>query len=137
MGFNLYIACAGRPPDQRDGDYTPAPDWDNDYLAALVGEWNEPVVLESDYYLLRSMCLYELGTSIQVKVLGRRKVKKYMDMSLTLAQKGQKILRTVLENDNNEADKYWRYPTMISYIQQQQVRRYREDLCSLRERRFL
>ncbi|KAF9922228.1 hypothetical protein BGZ65_009763 [Modicella reniformis] len=115
------LSCAGRPPDQRDGSYNPAPDWDNNYLTALIGEWNEPVVLESDYYLLRSMCLYELGTSIQVKVLGRIKIKKYMDMALTMAQKGQQILQTVLEQSNDMTDKYWRYPTMISYIQQQQA----------------
>jgi hypothetical protein len=67
------------------------------------------------------MCLYELGTSIQVRVLGRGKVKKYLDMALILAQKGQQILQTVLEQETNGMDKYWRYPTMISYIHQQQV----------------
>ncbi|KAG0245962.1 hypothetical protein BGX31_005248 [Mortierella sp. GBA43] len=122
------LSSAGRPPDQRDGNYTPAPDWDNDYLAALIGEWDEPVVLESDYYLLRSMCLYDIGTSIQVQVLGRDKVKKYMDMAFTLAQKGQQVLRTVLEQDSNAMDKYWRYPTMISYIHQQQANETLEEI---------
>ncbi|KAF9352011.1 hypothetical protein BGX34_000230 [Mortierella sp. NVP85] len=113
---------------QRDGSYIPAPDWNDDYLTALTNKWNEPVVLESDYYLLRSMCLYELGTSIQVRVLGRGKVKKYLDMALTLAQKGQQILQTVLEQETNVMDKYWRYPTMISYIHQQQATEVIEEI---------
>ena len=111
---------AGRPPDQRDGEYIPAPDWDAEYVAALVREWQEPVSLESDYYILRSMCLYELATSIQVKVLGPEKVRKYLNMALTLAQKGYATLQTTLRLEGAE-DRHWRYQMLISYILQQQV----------------
>lgn len=114
------LVRAGRPPDQRDGEYTPAPDWDTDYITALVEEWQEPVSLESDYYILRSMCLYELATSIQVKVLGPEKIQKYLGMALALAQKGQAILRATLRLEGAE-DRHWRYQTLISYILQQQV----------------
>ncbi|KAG0208090.1 hypothetical protein BGX28_000846 [Mortierella sp. GBA30] len=112
---------AGRPPDQRDGDdYIPAPYWNEDFLATLISEWGEPVILESDYYLVRSMCLYELGRSIQVKVLGPEKVQQYLNMALTLAQKGQRILRSVINSGDSE-NKQWRYQTLISYILQQQT----------------
>lgn len=117
---NLSLVRAGRPPDQRDGEYTPAPDWDMEYITALVQEWQEPVSLESDYYILRSMCLFELATSIQVKVLGPEKVRKYLSMASTLAQKGLAILRTTLRLEGAE-DRHWRYQTLISYILQQQV----------------
>ncbi|KAF8935516.1 hypothetical protein EDD21DRAFT_437142 [Dissophora ornata] len=115
------LSRAGRPPDQRDGEYIPAPDWDTNYLVDLVSEWDEPVLLESDFYLLRSMCLYELGTSVQVKVLGPDKVRKYMEMALALAQKAYKVLKTVLGQSDDASDKYWRYQTFISYIQQRQT----------------
>ncbi|KAF8949370.1 hypothetical protein BGZ47_005593 [Haplosporangium gracile] len=85
--------CCGRPPDQRDGDYAPAPNWDSAYLTDIIYTWNEPVALEPDYYLLKSMCVYELGISIQVSVHGHEKVQKYMNMALTLAQRGERILK--------------------------------------------
>ncbi|KAF9962946.1 hypothetical protein BGZ70_007776 [Mortierella alpina] len=113
------LVRAGRPPDQRDGEYTPAPDWDTDYITALVEEWQEPVFLESDYYVLRSMCLYELAMSVQVKMLGPEKVRKYFSMALALAQKGHTILRTTLRQEGGE-DRHWRYQMLISYIFQQQ-----------------
>ncbi|ORZ13787.1 hypothetical protein BCR41DRAFT_354998 [Lobosporangium transversale] len=115
------LSRAGRPPDQRDGEYKPAPDWDEDYLNKLLADWNEPVVLEADYYLLRSMCLYDLGTSIQVKVLGPDRVEKYMNMALKLAKKGSNILQSVLAEADKSMDEYWRYPTIISYIHQYQT----------------
>ncbi|KAF9192786.1 hypothetical protein BGZ51_004771 [Haplosporangium sp. Z 767] len=115
------LSRAARPPDERDGEYTPAPDWDDEYLTALIDGWNEPVLLESDYYLLRSMCLYELAVSVQVKVLRLEKVQKFLNMALTLALKGYRILQEVLVQ-GDIVDKYWRYPLIISYVQRQQVR---------------
>lgn len=113
-------ARCGRPPDQRDGDFTPAPSWDSAYLTDIISTWNEPVALESDYYLLKSMAVYELGISIQVSVLGHRKVQKYMNMALTLAQRGERILKTKLRIGEG-SDRYWRYHTIMSYIYQYQV----------------
>lgn len=113
-------AGCGRPPDQRDGDYTPAPNWDSAYLTDIINSWNEPVVLEPDYCLLKSMSVYELGKSIQVSVLGHEKVQRYMNMALTLAQRGERILKTKL-GPGDAADKFWRYQTMLSYIYHHQV----------------
>ncbi|KAG0366326.1 hypothetical protein BGZ54_005531 [Gamsiella multidivaricata] len=117
------LSRAGRPPHRHDGEYVPAPDWDSEYLSALIDDWNEPVLLESDYYLLRSMCLYDLGISIQVKVLTPDRVRKYLEMAMTLAQKGYQIMRVTLGKDDSAMDKYWRYPTMISCILQIQAMR--------------
>ncbi|CAO3563127.1 unnamed protein product [Mortierella alpina] len=122
------LVRAGRPPDQRDGEYTPAPDWDTDYVTALVEEWQEPVSLESDYYILRSMCLYELAMSVQVKVLGLEKVERYLRMASTLAQKGYAILRTTLRQEGAE-DRHWRCQMLICYIFQQQTVQVIEELC--------
>ncbi|KAG0207235.1 hypothetical protein BGX33_006931 [Mortierella sp. NVP41] len=115
------LSRCGRPPDQRDGDYIPAPIWDAAYLTEIINAWNEPVALEPDYYLLRSMCLYELGVSIQVSVLGQEKVQRYMNMALTLAQRGERILKTKL-GPGDGAVKFWRYQTMMSYIYQYQAK---------------
>ncbi|KAG9072109.1 hypothetical protein KI688_006333 [Linnemannia hyalina] len=114
------LSSCGRPPDQRDGDYTPAPNWDLAYLTDIINSWNEPVALEPDYYLLKSMCVYELGISIQVSVLGHEKVQKYMNMALTLAQRGERILKTKL-GPGDTADRFWRYQTMMSYIYHHQI----------------
>jgi hypothetical protein len=113
-------ASCGRPPDQRDGDFIPAPNWDSAYLTDIINTWNEPVVLEPDYYLLKSMSVFELGTSIQVSILGHEKVQKYMNMALTVAQRGERILKTKL-GPGEGADRFWRYQTMLSYIYQYQV----------------
>ncbi|GJJ78843.1 hypothetical protein EMPS_11202 [Entomortierella parvispora] len=117
------LAQAGRPPDERDGDYTPAPDWDREFLDALVQQWHEPVCITPDYYLLRSMCLYALGTSIQVSVLGKEHVKRYLSMAMTLAQKALVELQTVIGDNGNDQvlDRYWRYHTIIAYIEQKQA----------------
>ncbi|KAG0065309.1 hypothetical protein BGZ89_008446 [Linnemannia elongata] len=112
--------CCGRPPDQRDGDYTPAPNWDSAYLTDIINSWNEPVALEPDYCLLKSMSVYELGKSIQVSVLGHEKVQRYMNMALTLAQRGERILKTKL-GPGDAADRFWRYQTMLSYIYHHQA----------------
>ncbi|KAI1319899.1 hypothetical protein EDD11_002573 [Mortierella claussenii] len=98
---NLFRA--GRPPDQRDGECRRAPDWDSAYLAALVANWGEPVLLEADYYLLRSQSLFELGTSVEVKVLGPDHVKRYMSMALELTQKGYAAANTIAEIRQHEA----------------------------------
>lgn len=89
-------------------------------MTDIINSWNEPVVLEPDYYLLKSMCCYELGNSIQVSVLDHEKVQKYMNMALTLAQRGERILKTKL-GPGEAADRFWRYQTMISYIYHHQV----------------
>ncbi|KAG0288293.1 hypothetical protein BGZ98_004303 [Dissophora globulifera] len=117
------LSRAGRPPDQRDGEYVPAPDWDIDYLDAMIDDWNQPVLLESDFYLLRAMSLYALGISVQVKVLGPDKVDTYLDMAMTLAQRALCVLQSVVGHDEDAVDKYWRYPMIISYIQQHQALR--------------
>ncbi|KAF9539214.1 hypothetical protein EC957_005643 [Mortierella hygrophila] len=114
------LSSCGRPPDLRDGDYTPVPNWDSAYLTDIINSWNEPVALEPDYYLLKSMCVYELGISIQVFVLGHEKVQKYMNMALTLAQRGERILKTKL-GPGDTADRFWRYQTMMSYIYRHQA----------------
>ncbi|KAG0278179.1 hypothetical protein BGZ95_004528 [Linnemannia exigua] len=113
------LSRCGRPPDQRDEEYIPAPNWDSVYLIDIINAWNEPVVLEPDYYILKAMCLYELGTSVQVSVLGQEKVQKYMNMALTLAQRGERILKTKLGSGDG-ADRFWRYQTMMSYVYQHQ-----------------
>jgi len=115
------IAQAGRPPDERDGDYTPAPDWDREFLEALVQQWHEPVSVTSDYYLLRSMCLFDLGTSIQVSVLGKDHVSRYLGMAKTLSQKALTELQAVIGGSDQVLDQYWRYHTIIAYIEQKQV----------------
>ena len=78
------------------------------------------MALEPDYYLLKSMCVYELGNSIQVSVLGYDKIQKYMNMALTLVQRGERILKTIL-GPGDAADRFWRYQTMMSYIFRHQV----------------
>ncbi|KAG0292154.1 hypothetical protein BGZ96_004450 [Linnemannia gamsii] len=118
--LQLALSSCGRPPDQRDGDFTPAPNWDSAYLTEIISTWNEPVALEPDYYLLKSMSVYELGISIQVSVLGHEKVQKYMNMALTLAQRGERILKTKLGLGEG-TDRYWRFQTMMSYIYQHQA----------------
>lgn len=119
----MNIVRAGRPPDERDGDYLPAPDWDKEFIEALVQQWHEPVVVTSDCDMLRSMSLYALGTSVQVSVLGKDHIARYMGMALTVANKAFVTLQTVIgNNDPLLLDQYWRYPTLITYIEQKQAR---------------
>ncbi|KAF9154418.1 hypothetical protein BG015_000967 [Linnemannia schmuckeri] len=106
--------------------YTPLP---NECLALLgiarvvqneMQILQDGLSLEPDYYLLKSMCVYELGTSIQVSVFGHEKVQKYMNMALTLVQRGERILKTKL-GPGDAADRFWRYQTMTSYIYRHQA----------------
>ncbi|KAG0372246.1 hypothetical protein BGX24_000519 [Mortierella sp. AD032] len=114
------LSRCGRPPDQRDEDYIPPPNWDSVYLTEIINTWNEPVALEPDYYILKAMCLYDLGTSIQVSVLGQEKVQKYMNMALTLAQRGERILQTKLGPGDGD-NRFWRSQTTMSYVYQRQA----------------
>ncbi|KAF9912297.1 hypothetical protein EC991_000189 [Linnemannia zychae] len=114
------LSRCGRPPYQRGDSYISAPNWDSAYLTDIINAWNEPIALEPDYYLLKAMCLYEMGTSIQVSVLGQEKVQKFMNMALILTQKGERILKTKL-GIGDCSDKIWRYQTMMSYVYQHQL----------------
>ncbi|KAF9583314.1 hypothetical protein BGW38_009763 [Lunasporangiospora selenospora] len=114
------LVRAGRPPDERDQDWDPPPDWDNDFIHELVNSWGEPVSLEADFFLLRSMSLFQLATSQAVAVLGLARVRDYLEMSLTLAQKGHDTLQSAFGPDKiNAINTCWRFPTLISRIYQQ------------------
>lgn len=67
------------------------------------------------------MCLYALGTSIQVSVLGKDHVNRYLGMAMTLAQKALAELQAVIGGNDQVLDRYWRYHMIIAYIEQKQV----------------
>ncbi|KAG0255896.1 hypothetical protein BG011_004869 [Mortierella polycephala] len=94
------LSRAARPPDERDGEYTPAPDWDDEYLTALVDGWNEPVLLESDYYLLRSMC-YKI---LQEVLVQRDIIDKYWRYPVIISYvQRQQALGVIAEIKEHEA----------------------------------